>query len=48
MAVPFTWSDGADNPTVDCGTPVTETISGLSGQCLYSAPGSYTISGRVG
>jgi len=48
VAVPFTWSDGADNPTVDCGTPVTQTIAGLSGQCLYSAPGSYTISGRVG
>jgi len=48
VAVPFTWSDGAENPTVDCGTPITQTIAGLSGQCLYSAPGSYAISGRVG
>lgn len=48
VAVPIQWPTDpvVTDMVVDCGTTPAQTFTGASGQCVYPAPGTFTITGK--
>ena len=48
VVAPISWSGPVDNPTVECGTTPPQQHSGAVIHCVYSTPGTYSVTGTYG